>query len=152
MFHQNTVQMWYEWVCFCDEAANHQLPIAATFWIIWIASMDEYSNLVQNLMQIHCSTHSVIWNATAKQYTCPLNNVYCPHWLVQWSHQCSHMCIPVHFPWLPGYIDVAQTIFIMLTTAGLFSDRLCIYYFYITIKMSWGLILNQVHDNVPRIL
>ena len=30
------------------------------------------------------------------------------------------MRIPVHSPWLPGYIDVAQTILIILTMAGLF--------------------------------
>ena len=44
----------------------------------------------------------------ATQYTCSLDGVYCPHWLVQWSRHCSHMCIPVHWPWLPGYFDVSQ--------------------------------------------
>ena len=34
------------------------------------------------------------------------------------------MCIPVHSPWLPGYIDVAQLVLIILTIAGLFPDRL----------------------------
>ena len=33
------------------------------------------------------------------------------------------MCIPVHAPWLPGYIDVAQTILIILTMVGHFPDR-----------------------------
>ena len=33
------------------------------------------------------------------------------------------MRILVHSPWLPGYIDVLQTILIMLTMAGLFPDR-----------------------------
>ena len=33
-----------------DEDANHQLPIAAALWIIWIVSMEECSNLMQNLM------------------------------------------------------------------------------------------------------
>ena len=33
------------------------------------------------------------------------------------------MCIPVRSPWLPGHIDVAQTIFIILTMAGPFPDR-----------------------------
>ena len=50
-----------------------------------------------------------------------------PPLIVQWSHHCSRMCIPVHFPWLPGYIDVAQTIHVILTMAGLFPDRPCIY-------------------------
>ena len=64
---------------------------------------------MQNLMQIHCSSHSVILNVTATQYTCSVNGIYCSHWLVQWSCHCSHMCIPVHSPWLPGSIDVMQT-------------------------------------------
>ena len=33
------------------------------------------------------------------------------------------MRIPVHSPWLPGYIDVAQTILVILTIAGLIPDR-----------------------------
>ena len=45
-------------------------------------------------LQIHCSTYSVILNVTATQYTCSLNIIYCPHWLVQWSCHCSHMHIP----------------------------------------------------------
>ena len=57
----------------CDEAANRQLPIAMTFWIIQIFSTEEYSSLMQNLMQIHCSTCSVILNVTATQYTCSLS-------------------------------------------------------------------------------
>ena len=39
-------------VRYCDKAANHQLPKAVAFWIIWIVSVEEYSNLMQNLMQI----------------------------------------------------------------------------------------------------
>ena len=85
-----------------DEAANHQLPIAAAFWIIQIVSVEECSSFMQNMMQSHCSTCSVILNATATQYTCSLNGVYCPHWLVQWSCHCSCMCIPVLSRWLPG--------------------------------------------------
>ena len=41
-----------------DEATSHQLPIAAVFWIIWIVSVEECSSLMQNSMQIHCSTCS----------------------------------------------------------------------------------------------
>ena len=33
------------------------------------------------------------------------------------------MLIPVHSPWPPGYIDVTQTVLIILTMAGLFPDR-----------------------------
>ena len=45
---------------------------------------------------------------------------------VQWSCRYSHTRIPVCSPWLPGYIDVAQTILIILTMVGLFLDRPCI--------------------------
>ena len=107
----------------CDEAANHHLPIAAAFWIIQIVSAEECSSLMQNLMQICCSARSVILNMMATQYTCSLSGVYCPFWLVQWSHHCSPMHIPVHFPWLPGYISAAQTILLLLTMARLFPDR-----------------------------
>ena len=110
-----------------DKAANHQLPIALTFWIIQIVSVEECSSLTQNLMQICYSTCSVILNATATQYTCSLNGVYRPHWLVQWSHHCSRMCIPVHSPWLPGYINVSKTVRLIVTMAGLFPDRPCTY-------------------------
>ena len=90
------------------------------FWIIQIVSMEECSSLTQNLMQIHCSVHSGILNVMATQYTGSLNGVYCPHWLAQWSHHCSHMHIPVHSPWLPRYINVTQTILIKLTVSGFF--------------------------------
>ena len=33
------------------------------------------------------------------------------------------MRVPVHLPWLLGYIDVAQTILIILIMVGLFLDR-----------------------------
>ena len=87
-----------------DEAANHQLPIAAVFWIIWIVFAKECSSLTQNLIQIHYSTCSIILNVIATQYTCSLNSVYHPLCLVQWSHHCSHMHVPVLSSWLPGYI------------------------------------------------
>ena len=113
-----------EWAC-CrdDEAANHQFPIAAAFWIIQVVAMEECPNLKQNLMQIHCSTCSIILNVTATQDTRSLNCIHCPHWLVQWSHHCSCMWIPVHSPWLPGCMDVSQTILVILTMTGLFLDR-----------------------------
>ena len=79
---------------------------------------EECSSLTQNLMQICCSTRSVILNVMATQYTCSLSGIYHPHWLVQWSCHCSHMCIPVHSPWLPGYINVTQTVLVILTWLG----------------------------------
>ena len=60
-------------VCCHDEAANHQVPIAAAFYIIPIVSAEEYSNLTQNLIQNHCSTHSVI-----------LRDDHTVHMLIQW--------------------------------------------------------------------
>ena len=49
----------HEWAC-CPEAASHQLPMAAAFWIIQIVSAGECSSLTQNLMQMCCSTHLLI--------------------------------------------------------------------------------------------
>ena len=113
----------HEWVHCPYEAASHQWPIAVAFWIIRIISMKEWPSLTQNLMQIRCSTCSVILNETATQYTCSLNDVYCPHWLEQWSCHCSHMHIPVHSPWLRGYINVIQTILTILTNTWTFSRQ-----------------------------
>ena len=56
----------HEQAYFCDEAANHQLPIA----------VEERSHSTQKLMQIHCSTSSVIVNETATQYMCSFNGIY----------------------------------------------------------------------------
>ena len=53
-----------------------------------------------------CYTCSVILNATYTQYTSSLSGIYHPHWLVQWSRHCSHVCTPVRSPWLTAYIDV----------------------------------------------
>ena len=79
---------------------------------------------MQNLMWICCCTCSVILNVMATQYTGSLNSVYRCHWLVQWSRHCSCMCIPVHCPLLPGYIDFTQTFLVVLTMAGLPPDSL----------------------------
>ena len=79
-----------------------------SFWIIPIASMEERSSLTQNLMQIHCSTCSVISNAMTTQFTCSLNGDYHPYQLVWWIHHCSHVHVIVHSPWLPGSINVTH--------------------------------------------
>ena len=78
MFHQkNSAQdMMCEWAHCCDEAASHQLPIAAAFWIIWKVSMGECSSIMQNLMQTCCCTCLVILNVMATQYTCSLNGIH----------------------------------------------------------------------------
>ena len=143
--------MMHEWVRCCDKAANHQLPIAAAFWIIHIVSVEECSSLTQNLMQIHCSTCSVILHVTAAQYTCSLSGICCPHWLEQWSHHCSQMCIPVHSPRLPGYTDVMQTIPIGLTKVGLLPDRpltpiptQLVVILYVCHENTWALLSEQI--------
>ena len=73
-----------EQTCCRDEAASHQLSMTGLL-THRIVSVEEYSNLTQNLMQIHWSTCSVILNVTATQYTCSLDGVYCPHWPVKLS-------------------------------------------------------------------
>ena len=42
--------------CCHDKAANHLLPIAAAFRIIWITSMEECLRLMKNLIQSHMLT------------------------------------------------------------------------------------------------
>ena len=110
--------------CLCHVCTALTASSPKAFWIFQMLSAEECSSLMQNLMQIRCSAHWVILNVMTTQYTCPLNSIYRPHWLVMLSHHCSHMYIPVHSPWLPGYIDVVQTILVILTMAGLFLDRL----------------------------
>ena len=36
------------------------------------------------------------------------------------------MHLLVHSPWLPGYINVAQTVLVILTKPGIFLDECCI--------------------------
>ena len=55
----------HEWECCHGEAANHQLPLAVSFWILSLVSAEECSSLMQNLMQTCCCTCSVILNVTA---------------------------------------------------------------------------------------
>ena len=96
MFYQKTLReiLCIEWAHCHDEADSHQLPITAAFWIIWVVSMEECSSLTQNMMHIHSLFHSSHFHATATQYMCSLNGIYCPHWLVQWSCHCSLMRNP----------------------------------------------------------
>ena len=91
----------------------------------------------------------VILNVKATQYTCSLNWVYCPHWLVQWNRHCSCMCIPVHPPWLPGYIDVAQTVLVILTIDGVFRADLI--YMCVCICM-WSVREKSGIVNIKRIV
>ena len=138
---------WVTWVIWCFIKKLHKiwcmsgyivimkLPVTSCdLWIIWIVSTEECSRLMQNWMHICSPTSSVILNVMATQYTWLLNGIYHSHWLIQRSCPCSRMHIPVHSPWLPGYIDVAQTILIIFIMAGLFPDRPHIY-IYIYLQM-----------------
>ena len=62
----------HEWAYYLDEAAHHQLPIAAAFWIIWIVSTQE------------CSSECKIWCrfvALLSHFECDGHPV---HMLTQW--------------------------------------------------------------------
>ena len=84
----------YEQVHCRDEAANHQLLIAAGFWIIRIVSIEECSSLMQIWCRFIALFAQLFWMRWS-QYTCSLNGIYHPQWLVQWSHHCPHMHSPL---------------------------------------------------------
>ena len=48
------------------------------------------------------------------------------------------MRISAHSPWLLGYINVVQTILIILTMAGLCPDRPCVGMSQMVGSMLWG--------------
>ena len=73
----------HEWAHCHDKAANEQLPIAVAFWIVPMISMEECSSLMQHLIQISCSSRSVILNVVATKYFSWLSGIYRPHQLVQ---------------------------------------------------------------------
>ena len=104
-----------------------QSPVAHSraFWIIQIVSVEECSNLMWNLMQIHYCTCSVILKAMTTQYTCSLNGVFGLHWLKQWSHHGSHMRSLVHSLWLPGCINVMWTILMNINTGWMTPIPAC---------------------------
>ena len=133
-----------------DEAASHQLPKAVASWIICIVSVGECSSLMQNLMQITCSATQSLW--MWQPYSIHAHSMVSttPHWLVQWGHHCSGMCIPVHSPWLPADIYVMQTILIILTMTALFLDRPHIWiYIFIYIHI-WGLCGKSIYTYIYR--
>ena len=96
-------------------------------------------SLLYSLNHFQCNDHT--------QLTCSLNGIYHPHWLVLWSHHCSHMHIPVYSPWLQDYIDVTHTIVIILTVAALFPDRPHIYILYIGINIS---VCNYLYTKLSK--
>ena len=46
-------------------------------------------------MQIHCSTHSVILNVIATQYTCSLNSIYHP---ANWYSEVTTLSLAARLP------------------------------------------------------
>ena len=98
-----------------------------TFWIIWIVSMDEMFKLIvkfdavlllYSLSHFECDGHTV--HMLTQQHLPPLltSTVKLPLFICAQSSLLS-------FPWLLGYIDVMQTI-VILIMAGHFLDRPCV--------------------------
>ena len=83
-------------------------------------------SLLYSLSHFECDGHT-IHMLTQLHLPTPLNGM------------CSHVQIPVHSPWLPGYMDVAQTVLNILTMAGLFLDRPCSLFFRL-------IFVNFAHD------
>ena len=77
------------------------------------------------------------WKWWVTQCICSHGGIYRPYWWVQWSHHCSCMWIPVHSPWLPGYIDVTEIVLIILMMTKLFPDRAYICWEKIRIYNIW---------------
>ena len=124
MFHKKNCLRHYSWASMLSWWWSCQLPVAHSCGLL-----NHLNGFQGGMFKLNAKLDadlllcSFILNAMATQHTCSLNSIYCPHWLVQWSCRCSCMRVPIHSPWLPGYIDVMQTILIILTMAGLFLDR-----------------------------
>ena len=78
---------------------------------------------MQNLMQICCSTCSFILECNGHTVHVLTQQVASTTPTDYYSEVVIVHTCAVHSPWLPGYIDVAQTVLIILTMAGLFLDR-----------------------------
>ena len=113
----------------CDKAANHQFPIAAAFWIIWIVSAEECSRLIQNLVQICCCACSVILNVMATQYTCSLSGVCHPHCTVKSSLFMHVHSSPVSLAARLHWCQANHSCYI--NNGWTFLDRLYVYIYII---------------------
>ena len=142
---QNSAQdVMHEWVCCPDEAANHSLLIAVAFWVTWIVTWRnvkfnakfDTDALLYLLSHFECSGRTV---HTLTQLRLP-----------QWSRHCSHMHSPVHSPWLPGYISIAQTVLIVLIMTGLFPDRTRTIYYIL--NMYFIYLIYVLYLNIMYIL
>ena len=117
-----------------DEAASHQLPTAAAFWIIWIVSMEECSSLMQNLMHIHCSTHCLfecdghtVHMLTQRRPLPPLTSTVKSSLFVHVRSSPLSLAVRLHRCCM-------ETVLIRLTELDFFLDRLYLYiYIYLSI-------------------
>ena len=122
----------HEQVHCCDEAANHQLPIAAAFWIIQIVSVEECWSLMQNLMHsllylpscFECDDHTVLI-LTQRSLPPPLTSSVKP--LLSMHGYSSPLSLAARlYPCRPNYFHI--------NNGSTFLDRLCkhiIYKFHI---------------------
>ena len=86
-------------------------------------------SLLYSLNHFQCDVHTAHMH-TVRCLPPPLTNTV--------KLSVFNMCIPVHSPWPPGYVDVTQIILVLLKVAGLFPVRphihVCIYdYVYVNI-------------------
>ena len=58
------------------------------------------------------------------------------------------MLIPVYFLWLPGYIDVMQTILIILTCLEFFQTDLYVYVTHTQLILPICIIINNAAMNI----
>ena len=145
--------MMHEWAHCHDEASNHQLPITVAFWIIWIVSAEEYSSLMQNLMQIHCSTGSVIVNATARQHTSSLKGHLQSSPIS--TGTVESLFTHAHFSTLSlavRYINIMQMVLITLTMVGLFWTDLIHIYIISVVSISCGHIVMHLTTAFFRVI
>ena len=128
MFHQK---------CFCNRSDacvgtsswwSCQPPVAHTCsflnhlnsfcgWMYKLNTKFDADSLLYSLSHFECDSH-IVYMLTQRCLLPPLTSTV--------KSYCSRTCIPVHSPWLPGYINFAQTVLVTLPMAEIFLDRPCI--------------------------
>ena len=129
------------------------------FWIIQIVSAKEYSrentksdadSLLWSLSHFECTSHTVHM-LTQRCLPPPLTSTVKSS-LFTHAHSSP-------LTWLPGYINVAHTVLVLLIKAGLFSDKshtyinVCMYEHLPTNKRTWTssqLDLCMEQDKIPQ--
>ena len=95
-WQKNSGDVMHEQECCCDEVAhscghlNHLNSFCRG--LLKLNAKFDVDLLLCSLSHFECE---------AMQYVFSLNGIYCPLWLIQWSHGCSCMWILVHSPWCP---------------------------------------------------